>query len=116
LGPVQARPAVRASNTLYTKNADGSKSGQAFTLIYRVYRPDALYDADITGGVGLPSVTYNAPGGVSRTFPSCPYPEVPSNDVNRRDANAGRTNSGGTVKHPGFDPPVWHKFQNFARA
>ena len=116
LGPAQSRPAVRAANTLYTKNADGSKAGQAFTLIYRVYRPDALYDTDITGGVGLPSVTYNAPGGVSRTFPSCPYPEVPSNDVNRRIANAGTTNSGGTVKHPGFDPPVWHKFQNFARS
>ena len=32
-------------------------------------------------------------------------------------ANAGGSNSGGgTVKHPGFDPPVWHKFQNFARS
>jgi hypothetical protein len=114
--PFQQRPAVRARNTLYTKNADGSKAGNAFTLIYRVYRPDRSYDGDITGGAGLPSVTYRAPGGVARTFPSCPYPEVPSNNLNRRVAMAGTTNSGGTIKHPGFDPPVWHKFQNFARS
>lgn len=117
LDPGEAAPPVRERNTLYTASADGSKSGQAFTLIYRVYRPDATYDEDITGGAGLPSVTYNAPGGSSYEIPSCPYPEVPPNDINKTVANAGGANSdGGTVKHPGFDPPVWRKFQNFARS
>jgi hypothetical protein len=116
LGPTQTLPTNRERNTLYTTNADGSKAGLAFTLIYRVYRPDAAYDADITGGVGLPSVIYDAPDGSSLPIPSCAYPDVPGNDLNQTVANAGGSNSGGTVKHPGFDPPVWHKFQNFARS
>jgi len=116
LPPFRDAPAVRGPNTLYTKNTDGSKSGQVFTLIYRVYRPDARFDDDISGGVGLPSVTFNAPGGVSKTFPSCPYPDVPSLGLNKKIANLGTKNSGGTVKHPGFDPPVWHKFQNIVRS
>lgn len=116
LAPTESAPVIREPNTLYTANADGSKAGNAFTLIYRVYRPDAAYDDDITGGVGLPSVTYNAPNGASVDVPSCPFPELPANDLNERVANAGGSNSGGTVKHPGFDPPVWHKFQNFARS
>jgi hypothetical protein len=117
LAPGESVPAIREPNTLYTASADGSRTGHAFTLIYRVYRPDAAFDDDITGGTGLPSVTYNAPNGRSLQFPSCPYPEVPPNSLNRRVANAGGTNSGGgTVRHPGFDPPVWHKFQNFARS
>jgi hypothetical protein len=116
LRPGKTLPAQRRRNTLYTSNADGSKAGRIFTLIYRVYRPDTAYDDDITGGAGLPSVTYNGPGGVSRKIPACEYPEFPPNDLNRRIAEAGGSNSGGTVKHPGFDPPAWHKFQNFARS
>src|SRR2546426_5015278 len=117
LGAGQTPPAIREPNTLYTSNADGSKAGRAFTLIYRVYRPDAAYDGDIAGGVGLPSVTYNAPDGSMNEIPQCSYEDFPSNDINQRFANAGGSNSGGgTVKHPGFDPPVWHKFQNFARS
>jgi hypothetical protein len=117
LKPGKAVPAVRQTNTLYTASADGSKRGHAYTVIYRVYRPDAAHADDITGGAGLPSVTYNAPGGTSIEFPVCPYPEVPPTGVNGTVANAGGSNSGnGTIQHPGFNPPVWHKFQNFARS
>jgi len=116
VGPGDTAPPIREPNTLYTTNPDGSKAGRAFTLIYRVYRPDAAHDDDITGGAGLPSVTYDAPDGTSIDLPSCAYPEFPANDLNQRVADAGGTNSGGTIKHPGFDPPVWHKFQNFARS
>lgn len=117
LNPNKTAPEVRETNTLYTSNVDGSKRGYGFAVIYRVYRPDAAYDDDITGGVGLPQVTYNAPGGRSITLPSCAYPEIPPTGINETIANAGGSNSGsGTVKHPGFDPPVWHKFQNIVRS
>jgi hypothetical protein len=117
LAPGQSVPAIREPNTLYTASADGSRTGHMFTLIYRVYRPDAAHDGDITGGTGLPSVRYDAPSGAALRFPGCPYPEVPSNGLNQTTANAGGSNSGGgSVEHPGFDPPVWHKFQNIVRS
>jgi hypothetical protein len=104
-------PAQRAGNTLYTGNADSSKNGQTFTLIYRVYRPDDAFKDDITGGVGLPAVAYNG-----TPIPACPLQDPPGNDLNQTVANQGGQNSGGTLMHPGFNPPRWHKFQNFARS
>ena len=55
--PNQTAPAVREPNTLYTSNVDGSKQGYGFVVIYRVYRPEAVNDGDITGGAGRPTVT-----------------------------------------------------------
>lgn len=111
----------RAPNTLYTGNAETndprtSKNGQHFNLIYRVYRPDDAYAGDITGGVGLPAVSYRTPDGTHVEVEECPAQELPPNAVNDTVANQGGQNSGGTVQHPGHNPPVWHKFQNFARS
>lgn len=119
VAPNELPPTVREPNTVYTSNADGSKRGTGFVLIYRVYRPDATYDArgDITGGVGLPDVTYNLADGSSAFVSHCPYQELPANPVNGMVANAGQPQSGSnSLMYPGFNPPVWHKFQNFARS
>ena len=107
-------PQQREPNTLYTSNADGSKRGYVFNVIYRVYRADVGLDID--GGAGLPAVTYVTPQGARADIPTCPYEDVPANPLNQQIANAGGQNSGGTFMHPGFNPPVWHKFLNFARS
>ncbi|MHB8510635.1 MAG: hypothetical protein ACYDCC_00485 [Actinomycetota bacterium] len=116
LGVGENPPSPREPNTLYTSNQDGSKAGRFFNVIYRVYHSDQSYANDITGGVGLPSVTYNAPNGTSVPIPTCSYQDFPSNSINQQVANAGGSNSGGGLQHPGFNPPVWHKFQNFVRS
>jgi hypothetical protein len=36
--------------------------------------------------------------------------------LNQTLAGAGTSSSGAGPHYPGFDPPVWHKFQNFARS
>jgi hypothetical protein len=113
----EARPAQREPNTLYTSNADASKRGDVFNVIYRVYRSDAAYGNDIAGGVGLPAVTYIAPDGSRTDIPTCSYQDVPPNPLNEQIANAGQENSNeGRLHHPGFNPPRWHKFYNFARS
>ena len=53
---------------------------------------------------------------VSLEIPECPYQEFPPSTFNQQFANSGGMNSGGSLKHPGFEKPVWHKFQNFARS
>jgi hypothetical protein len=101
-------------NVLYTTNQQGDLSAQYFLVVYRVYRVDRTYALrnDITGGVRLPSVTYNAPGGVSERLPSCPYPVVPANGVNQDIANAGSASSTPLLAFPGTNPPTYHKFFN----
>jgi hypothetical protein len=103
------RPASPAPNTLYTTSADGSRTGDAFQVFYRVYRPDRGLDA--TGAVGLPSVTVNLPGGSHTTLPACSYPAVPPNGVNTTVADASLPYPP-TRPYPGTDPPTWHKFYN----
>ncbi|HEY3703136.1 MAG TPA: hypothetical protein VGL32_12825, partial [Acidimicrobiales bacterium] len=103
------RPASPAPNTLYTTSADGSRTGDAFQVFYRVYRPDRGLDA--TGAVGLPSVTVNLPGGSHTTLPACSYPAVPPNGVNTTVADASMPYPP-SRPYPGTDPPTWHKFYN----
>ena len=122
LGPNQTPPASRQVNTVYTSNADGSKRGATFTVIYRVYRPDRAFDrtgdmsGDRTGGVGVPSVSYVLSNGTVVAIPTCPYRDLPATHLNDTIANAGTSSSGTGPHYPGFDPPVWHKFQNFVRS
>jgi hypothetical protein len=103
------RPASPAPNTLYTTSADGSRTGDDFHVVYRVYRPDRGLDA--TGAVGLPAVTVNMPGGGHATFPACSYPSVPPNGVNATVADTSVPYPAARP-YPGTDPPTWHKFYN----
>lgn len=106
--------AGRAPNTIYTTNADGSKSGTKFTL--RIYQGDR--GTGIAGGVPLPRLTSVTATGERFELPQCP-------DVNLPDNGAGTTlaNAGAAVPWPapvgatdagllGTDPPVWHRFTN----
>jgi len=101
-------------NTVYTTNRAGDLSAQFFLVVYRVYRVDQTYAlrGDITGGVGLPSVTYNTPGGVSVRLPQCPYPVVPANGINQTIADAGSASSTPLLAYPGTNPPTFHRFFN----
>jgi hypothetical protein len=102
------RPTTPAPNTLYTGSTDGSRSHQAFSLIYRNYRQDAGYGDD--GGSRLPDVAVTLPSGQSVPLPTCDEPTVPPNDVNDQVAAAAPP-----VGYPGLvgtDPPVWRKFYN----
>ncbi len=103
------RPASPAPNTLYTTSADGSRTGDAFHVVYRVYRPDRGLDP--TGAVGLPSVTVNLPGGTHTTLPGCSYPAVPPNGVNTSVADSSVPYPASRPL-PGTNPPTWHKFYN----
>lgn len=94
-------------NVLYTEY--GPKSAQFFLLIYRVFRADK--GLDIKGGVPLPSITVNAPGGASVPIPPCPETDVPENGINQSFADQGGAGSSGS-HFPGEDPPRWHKFYN----
>src|SRR5438067_3661302 len=100
------KPASPAPNTLYTTSADGSRTGDSFELAYRVYRPDA--GKDDKGGVPLPSITVNLPGGQSVPIPECSVPGVPPNGLN--DAIANADGPAGGPPWPGTNPPTWHRF------
>ncbi|MGH2829558.1 MAG: hypothetical protein ACRDJM_03650, partial [Actinomycetota bacterium] len=107
------RPAVPQQNTLYTGNEDGSKSARFFLLAYRVFRPDA--GRGDAGGVPLPTITVRQPGLGDVALPDCETPAIPPNDVNATIANTDPV-APALVGYPGLDPPVWHKFYNFAEA
>ncbi|MCA1832982.1 MAG: hypothetical protein ABR548_09305 [Actinomycetota bacterium] len=101
---VQTGARGAASNTLYT-----DAMAPYFIVTYRVFRWDE--GLDITGGVGLPSVTLNLPGGQSVGVPECTSADLPPNDLNKRFAEAGGSGSNGS-QYPGENPPRWHKFYN----
>jgi len=107
-------PATRQPNTIYTTDADGAHVAPFFLVVYRIYRVDQAYDlqGDITGGVPLPKVTYNAPGAAPATLPDCPYPPVPPTTINQQIANAGSPASSPLFQYPGTNPPTYHKFYN----
>jgi hypothetical protein len=103
------RPATPAPNTLYTTSADGSRTGASFLLAYRVYVPDAGQDE--RGGVALPQITANTPGGQHVPIPACGIPGTPDNGVN--DAVAKTSFPWPAVAPwPGTNPPTWHRFYN----
>jgi hypothetical protein len=102
------KPATPPPNTLYTTNADGSKTGSNFRLAYRVYRPDK--GKDDRGGVPLPQIIVNLPGGQAIPVPQCDLPGVPPNGINDAVAKANGLPAG--APWPGTNPPVWHRFYN----
>jgi len=102
------KPTAPPPNTLYTTNEDGSKSGTSFRIAYRVYRPDL--GMDDKGGVPLPRITVNVPGGPSFDVPDCTVPGLPPNGLNDAVANADGAAAG--PPWPGTDPPIWHRFYN----
>ncbi len=97
------------ANTLYTTSEDGTKSAQLFLIAYRVFRADRGLDE--RGGVGLPDVTLNLPGGATVPIPQCEVPGVPDSGVNNTLAGGDSPipSAGGS----GVNPPAWHKFYNF---
>ena len=106
------RPADAPDNVLYTANTSGDKSGHYFSVLYRVYQPDAGYD--VLGGVGLPTVIANLPNGTSAVLPDCPAPASAPDSVNDGFANSGNGGNGTKLaQFPGTDPPKWRKFYNF---
>ena len=97
-------------NTLYV---DPSKN-PAGVFTYRVYVPDK--GRDITGGVGLPQVTWqpNSEGAPALTSP-CRELEKPSvSTVTPLYAQQDGPDSG--LPMPGRPTPVWHKFTNLCQA
>ena len=80
-----------------------------FTL--RVYVPDA--GRDITGGVGLPQVTWEptSSDGPPPTASPCRDLQKPSSTT-VTDAYAATPGPDGGPPYPGRNPPVWRKFEN----
>ncbi|HEV3129230.1 MAG TPA: hypothetical protein VGY32_09625 [Solirubrobacteraceae bacterium] len=102
----------RAQNTLYTENADGSKSTKNESLasfMLRIYVPNR--GDEIDGGVPLPSVSVVSSSGQKTTFPDCPD-VIPDTGVNETLAA-----SGSGAAFPGLPvsaTPAWHKYTNLA--
>ena len=102
----------RATNTLYTESADGSKSTKDENLaifILRIYVPDR--GADIDGGVPLPTVSLVNSSGQKTSFPQCPD-VVPDTGLNQTVASSGAPL--GPPSTPASVPLVWHKYTNLA--
>jgi hypothetical protein len=102
----------RAPNTIYTENADGTKSGNTAAIALRIYRTDRGLDID--GGVPLPSVTsYGADGRRLLAYPGCPDTSLPDLGLTPALASSGL----GTLPTGGpsllaRNPPSWHKYVN----
>ncbi|MDF1703901.1 MAG: hypothetical protein P1U38_03945 [Aeromicrobium sp.] len=107
--------AGRAPNTLYTENADGSKSTKLFGsvgLVMRVYAPDE--GRDLAGGVPLPQLSIVSSTGRKVTLPTCPN-LVPSTTLSTAVAGLDSVN----LPLTGLlaqNPPRWRKFTNLASA
>jgi len=106
----------RAPNTIYTVNADASKSGGANTKFsLRIYEGDR--GKGIAGGVPLPELTSVTSTGERIDIPNCPDVNLPDLGTAATLANAGtatpwpaQVGAGMT----GTNPPVWHRFTNTA--
>lgn len=94
-------------NTIYVDPAK-NPSG-VFTL--RVYVPDQ--SRDVTGGVGLPQVTWEptSSSGPPPTTSPCRDVEKPSSTT-LTEAYAAMAGPAGGPPFPGRNPPIWHKFEN----
>jgi hypothetical protein len=109
-------PSQRAANTLYTSNADGSKSSPPGTalLIYRLYESDR--GLDITGGVGLPAITLVDSTGQRSTLPDCPDDSLPDLGLRQELAQAGQSGSS-SLPNTGLgsrNPPPWVRYTGAA--
>src|SRR3954468_14219684 len=63
-----AKPAQRATNTIYTGTGQNGAPNTSGTFIYRIYIPDK--GRDDSGGVGLPTVTVESSSGAGGGAPS----------------------------------------------
>ena len=102
----EPKPAAPEPNTIYV---DPQKN-PAGVFTYRVYIPDA--GRDITGGVGLPQVTYN---GEPAAASPCQDLQKPSTTT-VTDAYAAQAGVDTAAPYPGRNPPVWRKFVNLCTA
>jgi len=98
-------------NTIYvdpTKNPRG-------VITLRVYVPDQ--GRDVTGGVGLPQVTWEptSSSGPPATTSPCRNLEKPSSST-VTNAYAGTAGPGTGAPYPGRNPPAWHKFVNLCQS
>lgn len=104
----------RAPNTLYTENADGSKSTKAQStagFVLRIYEGDR--GRGRSGGVPLPAITLVLGTGQRIPLPDCP-------DTNLPDLGAAQTTAAAGVHTPlqprlglgGTNPPSWHRYTN----
>jgi len=101
----------RDPNTVYTTNADGSRSGSPISqrVTLRVYAPDRGLGPE--GGVPLPTITVVTADGQRTTLPECPFPDVPDAGLTTTLANAGSGEPAPTdTTVRGEDPPRWRKF------
>jgi hypothetical protein len=84
-------------------------------LTLRVYEPDA--GRDVTGGVGLPQITWestSATGSPSLSSP-CQNLEKPTSSE-LTGAYAGLSGPSLAAPYPGRNPPDWHKFVNICQS
>jgi len=98
-------------NTIYV---DPSKNPRGlFTL--RVYVPDA--GRDMTGGVGLPQVTWEptSSSGPPATSSPCRNTEKPTSTTLTQ-AYAALAGPDAGPPYPGRNPPRWHKFVNLCQS
>ena len=98
-------------NTIYVDPT--AHPAGVFTL--RVYEPDA--GRDVTGGVGLPQVTWeptSATGPPSLASPCRGVEKPTSSQVTG--AYAGQNGAGTGPPYPGRNPPDWHKFVNLCQS
>lgn len=109
----QPPAAGREPNTLYTTNADGSKtSGSLAIVMLRIYVPDR--GTGITGGVALPKVSIVSATGTKTALPDCPLDTVPDTGANEKVASSGSDHQLPRLGLFGRDPVRWHKFVNVA--
>ncbi len=102
-----------APNTIYTENADGSKSTRSLgggSLTLRVYEADR--GLDDSGGVGLPTLTLVAADGTRTTLPECGAGTIPDVGATQTLASSGfgaPLPANGLVS---YDPPRWTRYTN----
>ncbi|WP_157224167.1 hypothetical protein [Nocardia paucivorans] len=87
-------------NTLYVGDITGN-----VPVAYRIYRPDAGFDA--TGGAGLPRLSVNLPDGTHRDLPECIAPTA-SHDPHAPHSSGQVMRSSGRKTPP--HAPDWQPF------
>jgi hypothetical protein len=98
-------------NTIYVDRT--AHPAGLFTL--RVYEPDQ--GRDVTGGVGLPQITWEAmsSAGPPAVSSPCRGLEKPTSSA-LSGGYAGQNGAGTGPPYPGRNPPDWHRFVNLCQA
>jgi hypothetical protein len=125
-GAARDTPVAQRHYTLYVTFSAGDDPGPnaiyvdpsahpAGLLTLRVYEPDA--GRDVTGGVGLPQITWepaSSSGSPSLTSPCRAVEKPTSSQVTG--AYAGQSGAGSGPPYPGRNPPDWHRFVNLCQS